>query len=231
VTLPLLEFPLAKLQGEGTDHFLAKVELGVENMVGSYGHVEHDACIKALPNGGRLNQVFEKASVAYVPHLEPGNEVSTEAAKKRKVDACVQPAGKWVKVAKKKKVASALKPAAVSKPIATSKATAAPKILSVSKTAAAVKTATTSKIAGAKALVAPRTVTDAGTSKAATAGQKGASGMTKVGMLKIKAGVKRPTNAELLLAEAARESKKLSLSLSAILALTLKVVTPSPLYA
>jgi hypothetical protein len=35
VTMPLLEFPLAKLQGESNDHFLVRVELGVENIVGS----------------------------------------------------------------------------------------------------------------------------------------------------------------------------------------------------
>jgi hypothetical protein len=37
VTLPLLEFALAKLQGESNDHFLVRVELGAKNVVGSYG--------------------------------------------------------------------------------------------------------------------------------------------------------------------------------------------------
>jgi hypothetical protein len=82
VTLPLPEFPLAKLQGESNDHFLARVELGMEIVVGSYGHAEHDACIKALPNGGRLNRVFKKAGVACGPHSEPGTEASMKAAKK-----------------------------------------------------------------------------------------------------------------------------------------------------
>jgi hypothetical protein len=36
-----------------------------------------------------LNQVFEKAGVAYGPHPKPGTEASTEATKKRKADACV----------------------------------------------------------------------------------------------------------------------------------------------
>jgi hypothetical protein len=32
-------------------------------LVGSYSHIEHDVCIKALPNGGP----FEKAGVVYIP--------------------------------------------------------------------------------------------------------------------------------------------------------------------
>jgi hypothetical protein len=55
VVLPLLKFPLAKLQGESDDCFLSRVELGTENVVGSYGCTEHNAYLKALPNGGRLN--------------------------------------------------------------------------------------------------------------------------------------------------------------------------------
>jgi hypothetical protein len=51
VTLPLPKFPLAKLQGESDDHLLARVELGVENVVGNYGCMEHEACVQALPNG------------------------------------------------------------------------------------------------------------------------------------------------------------------------------------
>jgi hypothetical protein len=58
VTLPLPKLPSAKLDGETDDHFLAKVELGTENVLGSYSHAEHDACIQALPNGGWLNRVF-----------------------------------------------------------------------------------------------------------------------------------------------------------------------------
>jgi hypothetical protein len=83
---------------------LARVELGVENVVGSYGHAKHDAYINALWNGGRLNWVFEKAGVAYDPRSEPGTEASTEDAKKRKADAYVRPVWKWVKVVGKKKV-------------------------------------------------------------------------------------------------------------------------------
>jgi hypothetical protein len=71
VTLPLPVFPVTKLQGESNDRFLARIELGTENAVGSYVRVEHDACIMVLSNGGRLNQVFEKAGVPYSPRLDP----------------------------------------------------------------------------------------------------------------------------------------------------------------
>jgi hypothetical protein len=80
VILPLPEFLVTKFKGESYDHFLARVELGVENVVGNYSHMEHDACIQALPNGGRLNWVFEKAGVAYGPHSKLGTEASMEAA-------------------------------------------------------------------------------------------------------------------------------------------------------
>jgi hypothetical protein len=87
VTLPLPEFPLAKLLGMSNDHFLVMVELGAENVLGSYIRTEHDACGLALLNGGRLNRVFEQAGVAYCPRPEPGTDVSREASKKRKEDA------------------------------------------------------------------------------------------------------------------------------------------------
>jgi predicted trehalose synthase len=83
-------------------------ELSAENVVGSYGHKENNACIKALPNGGRLNRVSEKVGVAYGPHLERGTKASMEATKNRKVDSCVRLVGKQVNVVKKKKVAAAL---------------------------------------------------------------------------------------------------------------------------
>jgi hypothetical protein len=87
VTMPLPEFPLTNLQGESDAHFLVRVELDTKNVLGSYGCAEHDACIQALPNGGRLNRVFEKVGVAYGPYPEPGTEASMKAARKRKVDA------------------------------------------------------------------------------------------------------------------------------------------------
>jgi hypothetical protein len=67
VIVPLPEFPFTKFQGERDDDFLARVELGAENVIDSYDCVEHDACVLALPNGGRLNRVFGKVGVTYGP--------------------------------------------------------------------------------------------------------------------------------------------------------------------
>jgi hypothetical protein len=212
VTLPLPEFSLAKLQGESNDHFLVRVELGMENAVGSYGRAEN-ACIKALPNGGRLNQVFEKAGVAYGPRPKLGTEASMEAAKKRKPDVCVQPVGKRVKVAKKNKVVPTLKGMAVPKAAvapkgmaaATPKIVAAPPKAVMLKAAAPLKAATT-KAAAAKVatLAAPSTIGGAITSKVAATGQKGALRTMKARVLKIKAGMKRPVSAELSLVKTAK---------------------------
>jgi hypothetical protein len=88
VTMLVPEFPLAKLQGDNNDHFLARVELSAKNVVGSYSHVEHDVCVQALPNRGWLNRVFENAGVAYGPRPEPGSEASTEATKKKRLMLC-----------------------------------------------------------------------------------------------------------------------------------------------
>jgi hypothetical protein len=106
IVLPLLDFLFTKFQGESDDNFRARVELGAENVVGSYNHVEHDACVLALPNKGRLNWVFEKAGVAYGPRPIPGTDASKEATMKRKADVSVEPMGKWVKVAQKKRAAA-----------------------------------------------------------------------------------------------------------------------------
>jgi hypothetical protein len=36
-----------------------RVELKAKNVVDGYSHPENEACIKCLPNGGRLNRVFK----------------------------------------------------------------------------------------------------------------------------------------------------------------------------
>jgi hypothetical protein len=148
ITLPLPEFPLTKVEGECDAHFLARVELSAENVVGSYGRTEHDACVLALPNGGRLNWVFEKAGVAYGLYPEPSTEASKEAVRKRKIDAVVGPVGKWVKIAGKKNVVAskaatapkgagaASSKAASMPPKAAPKAGALPKVVAPEATAA-----------------------------------------------------------------------------------------------
>jgi hypothetical protein len=55
VVVPLPDLPFARVAGESNKCFLARVELEVENIVGGYSRVEHDACMKSLRNGGRLN--------------------------------------------------------------------------------------------------------------------------------------------------------------------------------
>jgi hypothetical protein len=108
ITLPLLEFPIARFPEETNDHFRVRVELTAENVVGSYNHGEHDTCIFALSNRDQLNRVFEQAGVSYGPHLEPGSGANKDAAKKRKNDVSAGPVGNRVKVYSKK--AAALKP-------------------------------------------------------------------------------------------------------------------------
>jgi hypothetical protein len=229
VTLPLLEFSVAKLQGESNDHFLVMVEIGVENVVGSYGRAEHDAYLKALSNEGQLSRVLEKAGVAYGPCPEPSTEASAEATKKRKVNACVRLVGKRVKVVRKKKVAATPKGTVVLK------AAVAPKGMTTTmlKTIFAPLKAATPKVVAPKVaatkvatLVVLSTVGGATTSKVATAGQKGAPGATKAGVLKIKSGMKRPTRAEPSSVKTTKQLKAAK-ALSSAPTSTKKVAVPS----
>jgi hypothetical protein len=166
-----------------------------------------------------LNRVFEKVVVAYGLHPVPSTEANTEAAKKRKVDACVRSTWKRGKVVGKKKVVVAPKGAATSKAATTPRgaATTMPKIVVALKAATVI----------AVTLATPSTIGGAITSKASTAGQKGALWVTKADVVKIKARMKRPTNVELSLVETAKQLKAAKASLSA-LASTQKVAAPSP---
>jgi hypothetical protein len=65
VIVPLSEFRVAPVEGESDNRFLMRVELKAENVVGGYGQVEHDACIKPLRNERHLNRVFQQVRVAY----------------------------------------------------------------------------------------------------------------------------------------------------------------------
>jgi hypothetical protein len=102
LTLPLPEFPVARLSGKTSVGFRARVELAVVNAVGRYAHGEHDACIAVVSNDGRVNGVFEQAGVPYEPCLVPVSEASKEVAKKRKSDVGAGPAGKCAKVSGRK---------------------------------------------------------------------------------------------------------------------------------
>jgi poly(3-hydroxybutyrate) depolymerase len=85
--MPLHKFVSAHKDYEDDVNFLARIDLDVEGIVGSYTCPEHEVCIAGLPNGGRLNHMFELTGVAYRPHPVPGSDAFTEALKKRKVDA------------------------------------------------------------------------------------------------------------------------------------------------
>jgi hypothetical protein len=91
VVVPLLVFPVESVSVENTHHFLAKVEVDAERILGSYGPKEHEACIAVkLPNGGRLNRVFEQMGVAYALHPLPGIHVVATARK-------LTPRGRWLR--------------------------------------------------------------------------------------------------------------------------------------
>jgi hypothetical protein len=94
----MMDFPVAQLLGETNDHLWARVELAAMDMVGRYTHGEHQACVEAMPNQGRVNWVFEHTGVPYGPCLAPGSETSEEAAKKRKQDAGAESQSKHVRV-------------------------------------------------------------------------------------------------------------------------------------
>jgi hypothetical protein len=120
------------------------------------------------------------------------------------------------------KLAAATKPATVPKPAVASKAASASETTAASKPASAPKTvaapkaiAAAPKVASVKAitLTASRAATDDAPSKAAATGQKGASVTMKTGVLKIKAGAKRPASMEPSLAKTAKQSKAAKSSL------------------
>jgi hypothetical protein len=102
VSLP--RFPLSREDEEDDVKFLARVEQEVRVIVGSYTRTEHEACIAGLQNNGRLNRVLNLVGVAYGPHPVL---VSTEALKKRKVDATRKVLAKLLKACEKKKVETA----------------------------------------------------------------------------------------------------------------------------
>jgi hypothetical protein len=102
--VPLSKFAAVHKDDEDDVQFLARVELEAESIVGSYTHLDHEACVMKLHNRDRLNKVFELAEVAYGPQSEPDTEEFTEASKKRRMDAVGKNPGKRVRALGKKKV-------------------------------------------------------------------------------------------------------------------------------
>jgi hypothetical protein len=73
-----------------------------EGVVGSYTHLEHDACAAGLHKGGCLKHVFELAGVAYRSHSVPGTDAFTKASKKRKMNAAGKTPAKHAKAPRNK---------------------------------------------------------------------------------------------------------------------------------
>jgi hypothetical protein len=139
--------------------------------------------------------------------------ILSKVAKKRKADASIKPVGKRANAAGRKKIVAAPKAAA-----------AAPK-------AATIVALETVVASAPKARAMPKssatTMAAAAASKVAAVGQNGALGMAKVVPLKVKSGVKRPSDLELSLAKTVKESKKFSLASSSIPASTQRADIPS----
>jgi hypothetical protein len=104
--LPLPKFRAVRKDDEDDVQFLARVELEVEGVMGSYTHLEHDVCMAGLRNRGQLNYVFELAGVPYGPWSVSGTIAFTEASKKRMMHAAGKTCVKRVKVPRKKKAES-----------------------------------------------------------------------------------------------------------------------------
>jgi hypothetical protein len=128
--VPLPKFTAVCRDGnEDEVQFLARVELEVEDIVGSYRKPEHDACLAHLHNGGRLNHIFELVGVTYGPHPMPGTEEFTEAMKEWKLDATEKNPSKCSKAVGKRKmelvkVATSQGKASLKRPIAAEVASA-----------------------------------------------------------------------------------------------------------
>jgi hypothetical protein len=97
--VPLPRFPLSHEDEVDDARFLERVEQEARNIVGSYMHAEHEACVSGLPNNSRLNCVLELTGVAYGPCSAP---VSAKVLKKRKAEASGKILAKRPKAPEKK---------------------------------------------------------------------------------------------------------------------------------
>jgi hypothetical protein len=87
VQTPLPVFPVGAVSAEGASHILAEVETKAERILGSFRPKEYDTLsMVKLPNGGRLNRVFEQMGLAYAPRWLPKIEAFQTAKEKRKAE-------------------------------------------------------------------------------------------------------------------------------------------------
>jgi hypothetical protein len=82
VSAPMTDFPVARHPEETVDEFCARMELAIEDVVRRYTRGEHKACIKILPNHGRVNRVFEHVDVPYGPRLDLSSKASERPPRK-----------------------------------------------------------------------------------------------------------------------------------------------------
>jgi hypothetical protein len=68
LTVPMPDFPVAKLLEMTNDGFWVRVLLATVNVVGWYAREEHKVCVEVVPNEGRVNRVFEQAGVPIGGH-------------------------------------------------------------------------------------------------------------------------------------------------------------------
>jgi hypothetical protein len=98
VETPLPLFAVGTIAREHANHFLVEIETQTEKVLQSFGPREYDALrVANIPNGGRLNHVFEQMGVSYFPHPEPGFVASQSANRKQKAEVVKKPAAKKVK--------------------------------------------------------------------------------------------------------------------------------------
>jgi hypothetical protein len=102
LAVPLPKFPVARRPEEMNYGFWAKVELAAVHVLGRYARGEHMVWVESVPNGGRVNKVFEQAGLPYGRRLERGSEEYEEATKERKNDAGAEPSRKCAKVSGQK---------------------------------------------------------------------------------------------------------------------------------
>jgi hypothetical protein len=71
LSAPMADFLVMRLPGWTSDQFCARVELVAGDVVGRYTRGEHEVCVEALPNHGRVNRGFEHVGVPYGHRLDP----------------------------------------------------------------------------------------------------------------------------------------------------------------
>jgi hypothetical protein len=99
--VPLPHFSLLHEDGEDDPQLLVRVKQEARNIVGSYTHAEHEACITSLLNNDHLNHVLDVVGVSHEPCPVP---ISAEFLKKRKADGAAKISSKCPKVTEKKSV-------------------------------------------------------------------------------------------------------------------------------